>query len=230
MIYIIVGDDIVSSRDKLTELTSGKANVVRIDGNKASIADIEMALESNSLFSEKKIIVIEQFGKVKPVDKLVDLVSKFIKDQNSDVILWDDMEVSAKISSSLKSAKIFTFSFPKVYFAFLDGLSPKDSVQSLELLHQVLKTYAAEQVLYSIIKRIRQLLIVKSDNYIEFDEFKKMQSWQIGKLKKQSEMWSEEQIKNAFVSFAELDEKLKTSALTMDLSAHLDILLLSDLN
>jgi len=73
-------------------------------------------------------------------------------------------------------------------------------------------------------------LIVKSDNYIEFDEFKKMQSWQIGKLKKQSEMWSEKQLKNAFVSFAELDEKLKTSALTMDLSAHLDILLLSDLN
>ncbi len=229
MISIIAGDDIVSSRNKLTELTSGQANVVQIDGNKASIADIEMALASSSLFDEQKTIVIEQFGKVKPADKLIELISRFAKDKNTDVILWDEVEPSSKFVN-IKSANRFQYSFPKVYFAFLDGLSPKDSSGSLELLHQVLKTYASEQVLYSIIKRIRQLLIVKSDNYTEFDEFKKMQSWQIGKLKKQAEMWSEDQLKSSFVSFAELDEKIKTSALTMDLANHLDILLLSDLN
>lgn len=230
MLYVLTGDNTVSSRNKLTELISGQANVVRIDGKKSSIADIEMALGSDLLFADQKLIVIEQFGKVKPADKLIEFVSRFDKDKNTDVILWDEVEISAKISNSLKSAKISNFSFPKVYFAFLDGLSPKDSARTLDLLHQVLKTYASEQVLYSTIKRIRQLLIVKSGNYHEFDEFKEMQSWQIGKLKKQSEMWSEEQLKNAFVSFADLDEKLKTSALTMDLSAHLDILLLSDLN
>lgn len=225
MIHVITGDDIVSSRNKLTELTSGHTNAVRIDGKKSSLAEIETALESNSLFSEQKVVVIEQFASVKPQEKLAELVSKFEKDKDTDVILWDEAEPSLKIAN-IKGSKTFSYTFPKIYFAFLDTLSPKDSKKTLDLLHQVLKTYAPEQVLYSIIKRIRQLLIIKTDSYTEFADFKKMQSWQIGKLKKQANLWSEEQLRSTFLSFAGLDEKLKTSSLTMDLANHLDILLL----
>lgn len=229
MLYILTGDDIVSSRNKLLELVSDSKNVVRLDGEKASVAEVEMALESNSLFSEQKIVVVEYFSKLKPQEKLLELCLKFAKDSSTNIVLWDEVETKSKIVD-IKGSNKFLFPFPKVYFTFLDALSPKDSAKQIELLHQVLKTYSAEQVLYSIIKRIRQLLIVKSNKYQGFEEFKKMQSWQIGKLKKQSELWSENQLKNAFVSFAELDEKLKTSSLTMDLANHLDILLLSDLN
>lgn len=228
MIYIITGEDIVSSRNKLVELLKDKTNVVRLDGKGQTIAEIEMAFDSGSLFETERTIVVEGFLKVKPQEKFVELVSNFQKDEKTDVILWDEVELSAKIS--YKSAKIFSFPFPKYYFVFLDSLSPKSSEETLRILHELLKTTTAEQILYSIIKRIRQLLVIKSANYAAFEEFKRMQSWQIGKLRSQAGKWTEDQLSKAFIQYADLDEKIKTSGLTMELSNHLDIILLSDLN
>lgn len=229
MIYILTGDDIVSSRNKLTELIGEEKNVVRIDGKKQSLAEIDMALESDSLFGDKRTVVIEYFSKVKPSERLIELALKFEKDPNTTVILWDEVDLSAKISSTLKSAKSFSFTFPKVYFAFLDGLSPT-SKQSLTLLHELIKSTNPELLFYSMIKRIRQLLLIKTNVYAESIEFKNMQSWQIGKLRKQADFWTLEQLKQQFLALAELDELLKTSGLTMPLEKHLDIIMLSDLN
>jgi len=227
MIYVISGEDIVSSRKKLTELLSDKPNINRLEGKKASIAEFDEALVSGNLFSDSKTIVVESFTKLKPEAKVWELLEKFEKDENIDVILWDEADLSKK--KFPKNVKVFNFPFPKFYYLFLESFEP-DSKKSLELLQEVLKTFEAEQVLYGLVRRIRQLLVMKSNSYSEFSEFKRMQSWQISKLKKQAELWTDGQLKKAFISFAELDEKMKTSGLTMPLSKHLDIILLSDLN
>ncbi len=247
MLHILTGEDAVSSRKKLSELLLGCLNVVRLDGKKATIAEIDTAFVSNSMFSEKKTIVIEGFTKIKS-ERFIEILKQFQDDSNTDVILWDEASLPAKIRNSLKSAESFSFEFPKVYFQFMDSLSPSGQEalslrpetlrvvdraggpKSLELLREVLKTYEAEQILYSIIKRLRQLMVLKSENYFEFSEFAKMQDWQLGKLKSQANKWSEAQLKTAFIEYAALDERIKTGGLTMDLSSHLDILLLSDLN
>ena len=65
---------------------------------------------------------------------------------------------------------------------------------------------------------------------MEFSEFKVMQPWQLGKLQKQSQAFSEADLSKIFLRLAALDEEIKTGALTLNLSKHLDILLLSDLN
>lgn len=237
MIYIITGEDIVSSRKKLTELLSEKTNIIRLDGKKANIAEFDEALSSGSLFSDSKTIVVENFTKLsaqgrsasggKPEAKVWELLERFEKEKSTDIILWDEADLGKNKFS--KSVKVFNFSFPKFYYAFLDSFEPR-SKDSLKLLQDVLKTLEPEQVLYGLVRRIRQLLIIKSGDYSKFSEFKRMQSWQLSKLKKQASLWSGEQLKRVFLELAELDEKMKTSNLTMPLSKHLDILLLSDLN
>lgn len=227
MIYVIAGEDIVASRNKLTELLEGKSNIIRLDGRKATVAELDEALLSGSLFSDSKVVVVENFSKLKPETKVWELVEKFEKDKNTDVILWDEVDLAKK--KFTKSVKFFNFSFPKFYYVFLDSFEP-GSKKPLELLAEVLKTFEPEQVLYGLTRRIRQLLVIKSNNYSDFSEFKRMQSWQMSKLKNQANLWAEEQLKNVFLELAELDEKIKTSNLSMPLASHLDILLLRDLN
>lgn len=230
MLYVLTGDDTVSSRKKLSELLEFATNVVSLDGKKVGVGEVEMALKSGGLFSDKKIVVVEHFLKVKPLELLIELATNFVKDENTIFILWDEVEPSSKIKNSLKSVNSFSFAFPKVYFTFMDGLVPANSTKSIETLGEVLKTYEPEQILYSIIKRVRQLLLLKSQNFLEFEEFAKMGDWQIGKLKQQASRWRDDQLKKAFLSYTELDEKIKTGGLTLPLASHLDILLASDLN
>jgi DNA polymerase III delta subunit len=227
MIYVISGEDIVASRNKLNELLSGKGNIIRLDGKKNSIAELDEALVSESLFSDTKTVVLERFSKLKPEAGVWDLLGQFEKDKSTDIILWDEVDISKK--KFAKGVQVFNFLFPKLYYQFLDSFQP-NSKRSLELFHEVLKTFEPEQVLYGLVRRIRQLLIIKSNNYSKFSEFKRMQPWQVSKLKKQAALWTEEQLKKVFLELAELDEKLKTSNLPMPLAHHLDILLLSDIN
>ena len=227
MLCVIAGEDIVSSRKKLTELLSDKPHIIQLDGKKASIVELDEALSAGSLFSESKTVVLENFSKLKPEVKVWELLEKFEKDKNTDVILWDEVDLSKM--KFPKIVHVFKFLFPKFYYAFLDSFEP-GSKKTLELLQEVLKTFEAEQVLYGLVRRVRQLLVMKSNKHSEFSEFKRMQSWQISKLRKQAELWTEKQLKRVFVSLAELDEKIKTSGLTMPLASHLDMILLSDLN
>ncbi|MBI4091937.1 MAG: hypothetical protein HY427_01890 [Candidatus Levybacteria bacterium] len=227
MIYITAGEDTVLSRKKLNELLSEKKNIVRLDGKKISIAEFDEALLGINLFSDSKTIVVESFAKLKPEVKVWELLEKFEKERKIDIILWDEVDLAKK--KFPKSVRVFNFAFPKFYYAFLDGFEPS-SKKTLELLREVLKTFEPEQVLYGLVRRVRQLLIMQSNSYSDFSEFKRMQSWQISKLKKQANLWSEEQLKKAFLELADLDEKIKTSNLSMPLASHLDIVLLSDLN
>ena len=237
MIFVIAGEDTVSSRKKLTELLSEKQNIVRLDGKKTMIAELDEALLGNNLFSDSKTVVLEHFSKLsakgrsafggKPEIKVWELIEKFEKDKNTDVILWDDVDLAKK--KYTKNVKFFNFSFPKFYYIFLDSFEP-GSRKPLELLREVLKTLNSEQVLYGLVRRVRQLIIIKSNNYPDFSELKRMQPWQISKLKKQASLWSEEKLKKTFLELAELDEKMKTGSLPMPLASHLDIILLSELN
>ncbi len=228
MIHIITGEDIVNSRKKLDELLKESSNTVRIDGKKGTVSEFEISLVSDSMFDDKKIIVVEQFSKLKPQDKFIEILTR-VQDDDFTLILWDEVDLSAKFKS-LKSAKTSSFTFPKVYFQFMDSLTPASSASNVKALRDVLKSFEPEQILYSIIKRLRQLLVLKSANYSDFSEFGRMQDWQIGRLKSQANKWTEAELKKAFLEYGSLDEKVKTSGLTMDLSKHLDILLLSDLN
>jgi len=230
MLYILSGEDKVSSRNKLIELIEGVRDTLRIDGKKQSVADVENQLSAGSLFSNKKTLVIEYFSKIKPQAELIKIIKTFAPDQNVKIIMWDEDDLDKKLIEKFGSAKTFPFPFPKLFYLFLDGFSPKSGRAVRELLDRLLKNASAKQLVYSLIKRLRQLMILKTGKYQEFEEFKKMADWQIGKLTKQAVLWTEGELREAFLKFAVIDEKIKTGGLSLPLAKHLDILLLSELN
>ncbi|HVT01703.1 MAG TPA: hypothetical protein VHE53_05775 [Patescibacteria group bacterium] len=228
MIYLIAGEDEINSRKKLTDLLVGKKNIIRLDGKKAQLSTVLDAFVAKDLFSVERNVVVENFSKIKPQKEFYEKILETESDKTLNLFLWEGDTLDTKTKNALKAIKQFNYSFPKFYFAFLDSFSP-NSKESVHLLHEVLKTLEAEQVLYGLIKRVRQLLALKSSNYGSFSEFLKMQSWQLGKLRSQSNLWSEEELKDKFLELIELDEKMRTSGLTMSLADHLDIILSPDL-
>jgi hypothetical protein len=109
----------------------------------------------------------------------------------------------------------------------LDTLSPNNKKQSFTLYHELLKTYAPEQVFYSLFKRVRQLVILSSGS--KNDELMKMAPWQVSNLKRQLQMWSHESLKSFYSSLKQTEIKQKTGGLPVSLAKHLDILILSKL-
>ncbi len=229
MIHIISGEDVVASRNRLNELILEDANITRLDGKKNTVEEISKTFSDGNLFDSKICVVIENYTKIKSVDAFAAVIQQFGKNPDIKIVLWDENDPALKLKNAFKNANYLNFTYPKVYFNFLDRLSPVLSKDFLALLHEVLKTYSSEQILYSIIKRIRQLLLIKLDARTS-REFQSMQGWQTQKLQKQANLWTEDQLKSAFVSYVALEEMIKTSGLTMDLASHLDILLISDLN
>lgn len=227
MIYILHGDDNVSSRTKLISLIGSDSAVTKIDGKKQSHSEILDAMQADNLFSQKRTIVIEFFTKIKPLEPIISNLSQFNKDKDTVVILWDNASIDKRITDKIKGANIHQFSYPKFFYLFLDGLSPNNTGKSIEILGKLLNSYDPEQILYAMVKRVRQLILLKTGAYKNSSEFNKMAPWQAEKLKKQADSWTADQLKNFFIKLAETDELIKTGGLTVPLAKHLDFVLLT---
>lgn len=227
MIHIIHGDDIVSSRNRVSELTSELSHVIRLDAEKASDADLVHALSSTDMFEEKKCVVIEKLLKLdkKNTEKLLELITNM--SNTTTLVLWHNTELSKVALGKYKSAKVEVFLLPKLFFTFLDTLSPLSMDREIELLTKM-QNVEAEQIFYAMIKRIRQLLLVKSNSNSE--ELVKMSPWQLGKVQTQSRSWTVQQLENIYKLLFELEIKMKSGGLMLPLKKHLDIVLASAVN
>ena len=229
MVYILSGEDISSSRTRLLSLVNKDSQILRFDGRKNSSSEILEAFEAKSLFSEKKTIILEYFAKLKS-DKVFEKAKSFIKDPDTILILWDEADVPRGVIKELSAAKSESFVFPKVFYQFIDGISPSNRETSAKLLNSLLKTLAAEQILYSITKRVRALCIFKEGFGSNYSETLNLAPWQVEKLARQANEWTKEGLSKFLLKLSQTDELLKTSGLPMSLAAHLDTMLLSDLN
>ncbi len=227
MIYILHGDDIVTSRKKLSELTSEFKSVTYLDAEKIGNTDIVQTLSSSDLFLDKKCIVIEKILKLpkKELDALLELVDSF--DSSITLILWNNTELSKVFLGKFKDATIESFILPKLFFTFLDNLSPNSVSQEIELLSRMVNV-EAEQIFYAMIKRIRNMLMIKSNS--NSDDLTKMSPWQLGKIKEQSLKWKVEELEKIYKDLFDLEVKMKSGGLMLPLKKHLDILLVQAIN
>lgn len=129
MLIFIYGEDTYSSRQKLNELRekflrevdpSGN-DIVRLDGSTATMERINEAVSPSSLFSRKRMIVIENiFSASSKIvqDQLCDFLEKK-GDMENIIIIWDD------ISGAKVAGKLFKF------------LSAQKFVQKFERMNDV---------------------------------------------------------------------------------------------
>lgn len=225
MNYLLHGDDVVASRNFLSGITSGY-KVIYLDGKTLKIKDFEEKLLSNSLFDEKKAVVVENL--LSKNIKKKDFV-KFLNEFSGTtlVALWEEKKLTKPTSSSLKKVTIKEFLLPQSYFLFLDSFAPGNAQRIYSLYQSVMLTTSPEQVFYSLIKRLRLLLIIiQSPNS---KELMSMSPWQLNKIKQQSRLWSEEKLMNIYKELGNTEIKMKSGGLPLGLAKHLDILILTKL-
>lgn len=225
MKYLLHGDDTVASRKFLTGLVEGfKANT--FDGNNLSVAGLEEAVLSRGLFAEKEAVIVENL--LSRNAKKKDFIG-FLNSAKFDtlLILWEDKKLPKTSFKGLHDFKIEEFLLPVYYFQFLDKLFPGNKKQVFELYQKLLASYAPEQLLFSLTKRVRLLLILNSGGKSE--ELSNMPPWMLSKLKGQARMWPGSTLVSFYNKLQEAEVKLKTGKLPVDLSKHLDILILTKL-
>lgn len=225
MKYLLHGDDISSSRRLLTGLTEG-FQVVTLDGRSLVIKDLEEKLLSTTLFDEDRAVVVENL--LSKNAKKQEFV-QFINAQTNTIllVLWEDKKLLKTAFSMLKNITVQEFLLPSHYFQFLDSFTPGKNKYIYSLYHELLSTMSAEQIFYSLLKRLRLLVILANESTVS--DLSKMAPWQLSKLKQQVRLWEKEKLIKVYQKLIDTEIFLKTGKLPVGLSKHLDILILSEL-
>lgn len=225
MRYLLHGDDLANSRAFMTDLTRG-FSVTTLDGKKLVPSELEEHVFSNSLFDEKKTVVIENMLSKNSKKKELVLYINNLHEQIL-LIFWEDKKLPKPVLSSIKNATVKDFLFPSSYFQFLDGFFQGNGKRLFIMFDELLKTMSEEQIFYSLIKRMRLLMILSSNS--TSDELSKMAPWQLTKLRNQLRHWNSNSLASFYRLLLDTEIKMKTGGLPIGLSKHLDTLMLTQL-
>lgn len=187
MKLLIHGDDTASSRsllyDKLHKY--GSSEKITFDGNKINITDIVTAADSRSLYSESKIIIIENFfSRTLTAEKK--LILEYISTGVSQhpVIFWEDKEIDkAELSKYFKREEIISCQPPMLLFKFLDAFGTASTQTVMALYKNLLKEREALFILTMLFRQIRILIIAKDSGMAGLGE---LSPWQAQKFYDQS--------------------------------------------
>lgn len=231
MITIIHGDNIVMSRKKLSALTTNSTNTENYNAKKDSVEKITNELSGQSLFEEKKTVVIENLKApgLKKYNELIKSINKYKDDSKTHVIVYLETTEKAPFLKKFHTKSVETFALPKYFFTFLDGIYPKNAKNVLTIKQKMSDSFADEQLFYAVVKRVRLLLMAKTGKINMLTEGKKMGAWQQERLLSQSSKWDNKALIHFYTDLSKLEFGLKTSGLAQSLGEHLDIVLFKTL-
>lgn len=224
---IIHGENITESRKKLDAVLLGKQNIKRQDGKSLKPDILPLLLESTELFAEQKTIVVENC-KALPKQSLDLFVNTSIPEHTT-IVFWQDGNYDLRNIKKFPQAQVYSYPLPKYYFTFLDNLMPGKAGYLHSLYIELLDTFVPEQLFFSLIKRVRHLLLLKTGLDAESDELIKMNAWQKQKLQTQARVWTISELQALYAELYRTEQAIKSSNLPAGLRIHLDNLLLTTL-
>jgi DNA polymerase III delta subunit len=215
-ITIIYGDDTVASYKRFTSIL----DVIRKRGweivHLESQTSLIESLSATSLFEMDKLYVLENGATLKPND--YKWLKKNVEVLDHNWLIYFDGIVPKKLKDILpKETKYEEFTLPKTIWTFLDSLYPGNARQALKLFHQSVESDAVELVFSLIGTQYRDLYCQTSQ----------MPSWKKGKLQKQGQKYTNEQLKEIIGELARIDIEVKTSQ--AELLPSLDLLIAREL-
>lgn len=228
MITIINGYDTASSREYFFHKKSKIKNPKTFDGEKLTQQDIVEFFYGTNLFEDKKNIVIENLLSKKRSDKEIEeIVSILNKNEKSNIVIWEEKEISSKYLKLFPKAIAKTFNYPKILFNFLESLKPGNGKFLFESFHELLKSSAQEIVVFMIIRQIRLLLgIIDKSSKFQIEEVKNLAPWQKQRLLKQASFFDQDHLKKIYNKIYKIDLMHKTGTLPTPLTHAIDFFLL----
>ena len=212
MITIFHGDNYVLSRQALNQSLTQTPE--RFAAKGLTEETLTQALESNSMFKDNKLFVIENLL-TSPRSQLKEKLIKIIlNNDGQNIFLWEKKPLTPAVKKQFAKTTVKEFKLPASLFNFLDDLT-------LKKFHQALINNPAELIFYLLHRRISQLIQALDD-----PDSLKGAPWQIGKLKIQAKKYSLDQLLNFHQKLLTLDEQVKTSQSILPLAGCLDLLLI----
>lgn len=221
-ILVIHGDNVSAAYEKFIKVKSDAKNknwqTLSLDEN----TDLKVSLTTPSLFSEKRLFVLENIKKIKRTDLM--WLIKNATQLTGNLLIYEKGFLPAWVSRNLSpNIKLQEFKLPKIIFTFLESFSPDSCQKSLQYLHAVKKSEPIEFTFALMAKHFKELYWVKSDS-----SSLPYNSWRVGKLKKQAGKFTFAKLKKIINQLAEIDIEAKTSK--ADLGASLELLIIKELS
>lgn len=191
-VTVLHGDDLIKSRAEFDrQKNQAGGEVICLEGKNLNPTELTQALESQSLLSDHKSVFIENFYKSARSDTQKILLERLTQ-PGPQVIIWEATKLKSQQKNLFKRARFIEFLLPKLIFVYLESLRPRNQQKSLSLLKKVISQYQPGYVFQMLIWQIRQLLIVRSEN---FSQFFALNSWLAKKFKNQSSCYSSHRLR-----------------------------------
>lgn len=227
---ILHGEQTVKSRDRLTELLQEAKDkgqdVVRLPAKEVTLASLEEAFASSSLFGTEKVLVFEELHslpKSKKKDELLKAVAEAAQEHpDQPVIMWEKRALTATMLKPFKGATVEEFKLSQVIWKWLDSLSPAaNKTKLLQDLQTIYSQDGAELCFAMLARQIRLLISAKDDGQLKGAPF------MISKLRKQAAAFTLEKLLQLHRTLLEIDLAQKTSQSRLTLQQQLDLLIYS---
>ncbi len=215
MLILLHGENVGASRQALVDLKKNYSadSISVFDGKKFDEDKFARVCETPSMFSDRRLIVIE--GK---------LPSSTISNQqlaisnDTDLVFWlgEQLKPSNKLFKQVRELdgqiRAFKSAIPKNVFGFLDALGYKNKEKSFLELHRLLdQGESPVYLLTMIVWQVRNLLRVKLHN--DSGSKLKMNPFVLRKAKGQVKDFEEEELVGIFRNLLKAEVKLKTTSL-----------------
>lgn len=227
MIVLLHGDNVEASRVELLQMiAAAKGKEIReLQGRFLEPGQLIQALESSSLFGGETLVVIENlFGKLGRKVKLIESLAAILlrSSETTDVVLWEDKELSPTVIKSLGHATIHVFKIPAVIFQLLDGLRPDRARTLIPLFQQVIANQPVEITYTLLVRRVRQLIQLADAVTPEG-----LAPWQQTRLTAQARLFTMDELISMHTKLLDMDIAIKTGASPFSLAQLIEQFLIS---
>lgn len=229
MITIIHGDNTDESREHFLKVKTEFQNLFSLEGQNTVESDLVDFFSGGNLFYEEKNLAIENLlskNKAgKNLDQLVAILNQH--EGKSNIILWEEKEISQKNLNLFPRASVQIFQIPKLIFNFLDNIFSGNGKNLIVIFHKLLENTPVEIILYMMVRQLRFLIAVSSEGELDtIEELGKMAPWQRVKLEKQAALFDRDKLINFYHKLYNVDLSSKTGALSTPTAHAIDFLLL----
>lgn len=219
MMTLLHGNNVVASRAKLMaridEARKHGKEIRQLDGKTLDVPALTQAVESSSLFGGNVLVVIEglliKLGKKEKLAvQLIDILKR--SESTIDIILWEEKEIGKTLTALLGSkCSVELFKIPVVIFQLLDTMR-------LDFFHQALLIDAPERIFVMIVRRVRELIMVKDGVTPEG-----IQGWQAGRLTSQAKSFTMDKLLSMEKKLLEIDISIKDGSSPFPLAQQLEL-------
>lgn len=224
MIYVLHGNDINASYERLSKILLGYLNFQKIRLTQKDSSDaFYLAVFSEDLTGAPKIVICENYLNSKGIDH--EILQKIPKD--TEVIFWEDRQIKSDLIKKLpKHTRIELFKPKAKIFWFLDSISNKSRL-TLEKFWGLNFT-SEDKVIWQLANRILLLMLAKRGASLQTANKiidRSLDDWQWQKILNQSKQFTFEKLYIIYNATLKLDYMIKNGSTDLNENTLVSLLL-----